>query len=326
MTNNALLEVKNLTIEYTSGGDIIHAVNNVSFVLEKGKSIGLVGETGAGKTTIAKAIMNVLRTPPARIIDGEVLFEGRNMLDMSEEELLAVRRDKISMIFQDPMTALNPTITIGNQVAEVIAAQKGISQRKAREKAIEVLKLVNIMEERFDNFPFQFSGGMKQRVVIAMALACEPELLLADEPTTALDVTIQAQILDVIRTLKDTLGTSMVLITHDLGVVAENCDDVAVVYAGEIVERGTVLDVFDHPSHPYTLGLFHSLPDWSDEGGYLQAIEGLTPDPAHLPEGCKFHPRCPYATEECKSGSIANHEVTPGHFCKCIYPREESAV
>lgn len=321
--NEHILDIKNLTIEYTSGKNIIHAVNGVSLSLEKGRTLGLVGETGAGKSTIAKAIMNVLRMPPARIVEGEIHFEGRDMFALSEAEQLKIRKDKISMIFQDPMTALNPTMTIGEQVAEVIAVQKGITRHAAREKAVEMLKLVNIMEERYNDFPFQFSGGMKQRVVIAIALACEPELLLADEPTTALDVTIQAQILDVIRKLKSELGTSMVLITHDLGVVAENCDDVAVVYAGEIVEKGSVEDVFDRTSHPYTLGLFHSLPSWSDDGGFLQAIEGLTPDPSHLPEGCKFHPRCPYATDECKSGTIADTELSDGHFCKCIHPQKE---
>lgn len=322
-TNHDFLEVKDLTIEYTSGKKIIHAVNEVSFSLDKGKTLGLVGETGAGKTTIAKAIMNVLRIPPARIKQGEVLFEGENLLSMTESQLMEVRKNKISMIFQDPMTALNPTMTIGSQVAEVIATQKGVSQFKAKDEAIEMLKLVNIMEERYDSFPFQFSGGMKQRVVIAMALACKPALLLADEPTTALDVTIQAQTLEVIRNLRDSLGTSMILITHDLGIVAENCDDVAVIYAGQIVEMGSKEDLFDHPSHPYTLGLFHSLPSWSSESKYLHAIEGLPPDPSNLPSGCSFHPRCPYATAECGKMKIQNQELTPGHFCRCIHPQGE---
>lgn len=321
--NENILEVKNLIIEYTSGKTVIHAVNGVTFSLKRGKSLGLVGETGAGKSTIAKAIMNVLRIPPARIVNGEIMFDGKDMFTLSDQEQLAIRKDKISMIFQDPMTALNPTMTIGEQVAEVIATQKGISLRAAKNKAIEMLRLVNIMEERYNDFPFQFSGGMKQRVVIAIALACEPELLLADEPTTALDVTIQAQILDVIRNLKNETGTSMILITHDLGVVAENCDDVAVVYAGEIVEQGTVADVFENPSHPYTLGLFHALPSWSDDGGYLKAIEGLTPDPSNLPGGCKFHPRCSYATEECRHGQITDKVISPGHLCKCIHPQKE---
>lgn len=322
-TNHDFLEVKDLTIEYTSGKKIIHAVNEVSFSLDKGKTLGLVGETGAGKTTIAKAIMNVLRIPPARIKQGEVLFEGENLLSMTESQLMEVRKNKISMIFQDPMTALNPTMTIGSQVAEVIATQKGVSQFKAKDEAIEMLKLVNIMEERYDSFPFQFSGGMKQRVVIAMALACKPALLLADEPTTALDVTIQAQTLEVIRNLRESLGTSMILITHDLGIVAENCDDVAVIYAGQIVEMGSKEDLFDHPSHPYTLGLFHSLPSWSSESKYLHAIEGLPPDPSNLPSGCSFHPRCPYATAECGKMKIQNQELTPGHFCRCIHPQGE---
>ena len=322
-TSNKFLEVKDLTIEYTSGGKVIHAVNEVSFSLEKGKTLGLVGETGAGKTTIAKAIMNVLRIPPAHIKSGEILFEGEDLLSMTENQLMEIRKNKISMIFQDPMTALNPTMTIGSQVAEVIATQKGLPQFKVKDEAIEMLKLVNIMEERYDSFPFQFSGGMKQRVVIAMALACKPALLLADEPTTALDVTIQAQTLEVIRQLRDSLGTSMILITHDLGIVAENCDDVAVIYAGQVVEMGSKEDIFDHPSHPYTLGLFHSLPNWSLDSKYLHAIEGLPPDPSNLPSGCCFHPRCPYATAECATMKNENQELTPGHFCRCIHPQGE---
>jgi peptide/nickel transport system ATP-binding protein len=241
---------------------------------------------------------------------------------MKKEEMLKVRGDKISMIFQDPMTALNPTMTIGNQVAEVIRLHNDVSAQKAEEMAIDMLKMVRIMEDRYDEYPFQFSGGMKQRVVIAMALACKPQLLLADEPTTALDVTIQAQVLDMMRDLREKLGTSMILITHDLGIVAENCDTVAVIYAGEIIESGTKEDIFDHASHPYTVGLFHSLPSWAMGEKRLHPIQGLPPDPRNLPQGCKFYPRCPRATEACQN-EIPNQEIKRGHFCRCIRPKEE---
>jgi peptide/nickel transport system ATP-binding protein len=309
-------------VEYTSGGEIIHAVNGVSLDLEKGKTIGLVGETGAGKTTIAKSVLRVLQMPPARIVSGQIFLEGTDLLRMKKEEMLKVRGDKISMIFQDPMTALNPTMTIGNQVAEVIRLHNDVSAQKAEEMAIDMLKMVRIMEDRYDEYPFQFSGGMKQRVVIAMALACKPQLLLADEPTTALDVTIQAQVLDMMRDLREKLGTSMILITHDLGIVAENCDTVAVIYAGEIIESGTKEDIFDHASHPYTVGLFHSLPSWAMGEKRLHPIQGLPPDPRNLPQGCKFYPRCPRATEACQN-EIPNQEIKRGHFCRCIRPKEE---
>ncbi len=318
------LQVKDLVIEYTSGGQVIHAVNGVSFELEKGKTLGLVGETGAGKTSIAKAIIGVLPDPPAKIRSGEILLEGNDLLKTPENEMLKIRGKRISMIFQDPMTALNPLMTIGDQIAEVIALHSETGNtHEAKQKAIEILNMVGITSERYDEFPYQFSGGMKQRVVIAIALACNPELLLADEPTTALDVTIQAQVLEMMNELREKLNTSLILITHDLGVVAEMCDNVAVVYAGEIIEMGSKEDIFDHPTHPYTNGLFGSLPMMAVGEKRLHPIAGMMPDPTNLPEGCSFHPRCPYATDACRSGEIPLVELTPGHVCRCIRKAEE---
>lgn len=319
-----LLEVNDLVVEYTSGGAVIHAVNGVSLSLEKGKTLGLVGETGAGKTTIAKAILKILPNPQAAIKEGSVLLDGEDLIQKSNDEMLSVRGKRISMIFQDPMTALNPTMTIGSQIAEAIMVHQKMTKEEAHKKAAEMLTHVGITEERYNDFPFQFSGGMKQRVVIAMALACEPELLLADEPTTALDVTIQAQMLDLIANLKEEHNTAMILITHDLGIVAENCDNVAVIYAGQIMESGNKEDLFLHPCHPYTLGLFHSLPGWSVGARRLTPIEGMPPDPSNLPEGCVFSPRCPYATDACRTQRIESVEVSPGHMCRCINPREEN--
>ena len=313
------LEVKDLEVQYTSGGEIIHAVNGVSFALERGTCLGLVGETGAGKTSIAKSILRVLPDPPAKITGGEIFLDGEDILKKPEQEMLSIRGGKISMIFQDPMTALNPTMTVGSQIAEVIRLHNSISKQEAEQRAVEMLKMVGITEERYSEFPFQFSGGMKQRVVIAMALACRPELLLADEPTTALDVTIQAQVLEMVRDLQKEFDTAMILITHDLGVVAEMCDKVAVVYAGQVIESGSKEDLFDEPAHPYTLGLFQSLPSFAVGEDRLHPIEGLPPDPSNLPEGCSFHPRCPKATAECARGAIPNMELTYGHFCRCLH-------
>ena len=317
------LRVEDLKVQYTSGGQIIYAVNGVSFDLEGGTTIGLVGETGAGKTSIAKAILRVLPDPPAKITGGKIFLNCQNVLEIPEEKMLKIRGNKVSMIFQDPMTALNPTMTIGDQIAEVIKLHNDISKKEAEQRAIKMLEMVGITEERYSEFPFQFSGGMKQRVVIAMALACRPQLLLADEPTTALDVTIQAQVLEMINDLKNELNTAMVLITHDLGIVAEMCDKVAIVYAGKVIEAGSKEDIFDHPSHPYTLGLFHSLPGFAVGEARLHPVPGLPPDPSCLPSGCAFHPRCSKATAECMSGEICNRELTPGHFCRCLHPEEE---
>ena len=312
------LSIRDLVVEYSSGGEIVQAVNGVDLDLKKGETIGLVGETGAGKTTIAKAILRILQSPPAKIKQGEIELNGSDLLKLSEKEMQKIRGNKIAMIFQDPMTALNPTMTVGEQINEVVLQHNNISRDEAAARTIEMLEMVGISSLRFNDYPHQFSGGMKQRVVIAMALACNPELLLADEPTTALDVTIQAQVLEMIKALKDKFNTSMVLITHDLGVVAETCDKVAVIYAGEIVESGTKEHIFRNPLHPYTLGLFGSLPKLDDDSKRLSPIKGLPPDPTHLPEGCKFCPRCPMAETCAQSKEVPEMiEIEAGHFVRC---------
>lgn len=314
---NVFLEVKDLVVEYTSGEETVHAVNGVSFSLEKGRTLALVGETGAGKTTMAKTIMRILPDPPAKIRGGQVLLNGTDLLGMSETDMRKVRGGKISMVFQDPMTALNPVMRIGDQIAEVIKIHNNITKKEAKERAVHMLEMVGITRERYGEYPHQFSGGMKQRVIIAIALACSPELLLADEPTTALDVTIQAQVLEMMNDLRKKQNTSMILITHDLGVVANVSDDVAIVYAGEIIEYGSKRNIFKKPAHPYTVGLFGAIPNLDEDTRRLANIEGLPPDPTHLPEGCRFHPRCPYATEECKKQAIPMREIEPGHFLRC---------
>jgi len=322
MNENCLLNIKNLSVEYTSSDRVIHAVNGVSLTLKEGETLGLVGETGAGKTTIAKSILQILPDISSRISGGEIWFDGRNLLSLPEKEMLKVRGGQISMIFQDPMTALNPLQTVGEQISEGLMLHNDISEAEAHAKTVEMLQMVGITEERYHDFPHQFSGGMKQRVVIAMALACSPRLLLADEPTTALDVTIQAQILDLMRDLRNKMNSSMILITHDLGVVAEMCDYVAIVYAGQIIEYGSKRQVFKHPTHPYTVGLFNALPSMTADEPRLHPIEGLPPDPACLPDGCKFAPRCPYATDACRKGEIGTQETEQGHVTRCIR-REE---
>jgi oligopeptide/dipeptide ABC transporter ATP-binding protein len=316
--SGAFLSVRDLVVEYSAEGQVIHAVNGVSFELEHGKTFGLVGETGAGKTSIAKAIMRILPDPPAKVRSGEIILDGEDLLKISEKEMRKIRGQKVSMIFQDPMTALNPIMKVGEQIAEVIKLHNDLTWREANARAVKMLELVGIPGDRSEEYPHQFSGGMKQRVIIAMALACSPELLLADEPTTALDVTIQAQVLEMIAKLKRDFNTSMIMISHNLGVVGEVCDDVAVIYAGEIVELGSKEIVFDHPIHPYTLGLFKAVPHLYDEADRLSPIVGLPPDPSNLPAGCHFNPRCPLATEECQGEKIALREIEPGHFCRCI--------
>ena len=312
-----LLEIKGLEVQFHTMDSDVHAVNGIDLTIDAGETLGLVGETGAGKTTTALSILNLIQSPPGKIEKGEILFDGKDILKMNEEELHSIRGSAISMIFQDPMTALNPIFKVEDQIAEVVKIHEKVSKTEAVKKAREMLEFVGIPAERGGDYPHQFSGGMKQRVVIAMALACSPKLLIADEPTTALDVTIQAQVLDMMTDLKKQFGSSMLLITHDLGVVAETCDKVAIMYAGEIVEYGTLEDIFDHTSHPYTEGLFNSLPSLDEDVDRLKPIRGLMPDPADLPKGCKFNPRCPYADEHCQTVEPELKEIAPGHLCRC---------
>ena len=315
-----LLEIKDLTVHYVTVDGTVHAVENLNLTLPEGKTLGLVGETGAGKTTTVKAIMQILPDPPAKILTGEVIFCGEDLLKKNKNSMRKIRGKQISMIFQDPMTSLNPVITVGEQIMEVIRLHdKKISKKDAYTKACEMLELVGIKADRAGDYPHQFSGGMKQRVIIAMALACNPRLLIADEPTTALDVTIQAQVLELMRKLKAKYQTSMIMITHDLGIVAEICDYVAVMYAGEIVEYGNREQLFHRPSHPYTKGLFACIPNLMEEETTLIPIEGMTPDPTNLPTGCRFHPLCPYATEECSKTNPASKEIENGHHVKCLH-------
>ena len=316
--NRDFLSVRNLVVEYTSNGQVIHAVNDVSFDLEEGKTLGLVGETGAGKTTIAKAILRILPDPPAKIRSGQIFFKGEDIMKMNDAALQKIRGNKISMVFQDPMTALNPRDHVGDQIAEVIQLHGKASRSEAKKKAAEMLELVGIPADRYGEYPHQFSGGMKQRVIIAIALACQPQVLLADEPTTALDVTIQAQVLDLINDLKKKQNTSMILITHDFGIVAGSCDYVAVVYGGEIVEYGSLEEIFDHPSHPYTVGLFGAIPNMSVRVARLSPIDGMPPDPSNLPKGCHFGPRCPYAEAACRQGKIPMKSLGGTHQCRCL--------
>jgi len=316
--DNKLLEIKNLSVQYITSDSVVKAVNNISLTIGRGESLGLVGETGAGKTTTALSIMQLIPNPPGKIVNGEIILENVDLIKSSKKELTKIRGNKISMIFQDPMTSLNPVITIGEQIAEVIRLHNKLSKAKANIKAVEMLELVGISEERFTDYPHQLSGGMKQRVVIAIALACRPELIIADEPTTALDVTIQAQVLDLMEKLKKDLNTSLLLITHDLGVVAEVCDKAAIMYSGEIVEYGTLEHIYRNTKHPYTIGLFDSIPKFSENVKRLKPIKGLMPDPSNLPDGCNFASRCPYKIEKCTKGDIPVFEVEEGHFVKCI--------
>ncbi len=318
-----LLEIKNLIIHYLTDDGEVCAVNGIDLSLEKGDTLGLVGETGAGKTTTALGILGLIPNPPGKVLGGEILYNGENLLEKSERQMQKIRGGEISMIFQDPMTALNPVLPVDRQIAEVIALHEHCGKVEAERRALKMLELVGIPAERGGDYPHQFSGGMKQRVVIAMALACDPKLLLADEPTTALDVTIQAQVLDMMKELKEKSGTTMILITHDLGVVAETCNKVAIMYAGQIVEFGALRDVFKGTAHPYTKGLFDSIPTLTGHETRLRPIEGITPDPADLPSGCPFHPRCPLSQAKCREEAPAPVELTPGHLVRCHYARKE---
>lgn len=314
----SILKVNNLHVHYVTDDEVVKAVNGISFELMKGESIGLVGETGAGKTTTALSIMQLIPDPPGIITEGEIIFEGKNMIFNTEKENQKIRGNGISMIFQDPMTALNPIMTIGDQLTEVVLQHKKCSKSEAEKQVKELLETVGVKSDRFNDYPHQFSGGMKQRVVITMALLCNPDLLIADEPTTALDVTIQAQVLEIIMQLQKKFNMSLILITHDLGVVAETCDRVAIVYAGEIVEIGTVEQVYLNTKHPYTKGLFDSIPKIDEDTEKLIPIEGQMPNMAKLPTGCYFHPRCKYCQEICKK------EAPPvrgenGHTFRCHF-------
>ena len=314
-----LLEVRGLkTYFYTDDGEV-PAVDGVDFSLGKGETLGIVGESGCGKSVTSLSIMRLIPDPPGKIVDGEILFDGSNLLEKSEAEMRSIRGNDISMIFQEPMTSLNPVFTIGDQIMEAIILHQRLSKAEARERAIEMLRLVGIPvpERRIDEYPHQLSGGMRQRDMIAMALSCNPKLLIADEPTTALDVTIQAQILDLMRKLRDEFGTAIMLITHDLGVVAELAERVVVMYAGKIVEEADVVPLFGEPLHPYTVGLLGSIPKLTEQQERLQVIEGVVPNPAFMPKGCRFHPRCKEAREICKVEEPELMELSPGHHVAC---------
>lgn len=319
MKNEKLLEIKDLNVEYRTDDATYYAVNDLSLSLDKGETLGLVGETGAGKTTTALSILRLLPKNIGFITKGEIKFNGNDLLKATEDDLRDIRGKDIAMIFQDPMTSLNPVFTVGNQIEEVIAKHEtNLSKKEIDDRVDALFELVGIPAERKTEFPHQFSGGMKQRVVIAMALACQPKLLLADEPTTALDVTIQAQVLSMMSDLKTRLNTSMILITHDLGVVAEICDHVAVMYAGQIIENGTAEDIYETDKHhPYTVGLFGSIPDIESKAKRLTPIDGLMPDPSDLPKGCNFSPRCPKCMDICREKEPPTIRISDTHTIKC---------
>ena len=317
-----LIQVIDLRTSFFTPEGEVRAVDGVSFSLEEGKTLGLVGESGCGKSVTALSILRLVPSPPGKIVGGEILYRGRDLLKLGREEMRKMRGDEISMIFQDPMTSLNPVFTVGNQIAEAIRLHQGLGAREAREKTIDMLRLVRIAdpESRVDEYPHQLSGGMRQRVMIAMALACNPSLLIADEPTTALDVTIQAQILELIKELQQKLGMALLLITHDLGVVAERADEVAIMYAGKIVERGPVEAIFRRPLHPYTVGLLNSLPGSGEKKKKrLEAIPGVVPSLLELPGGCRFRDRCPKAAGVCAEAEPELLEKEKGHWAACYF-------
>ncbi|GHS99864.1 dipeptide/oligopeptide/nickel ABC transporter ATP-binding protein [Synergistales bacterium] len=322
LTNNApLLDIRDLAVQFNTDSGVVHAVNGLNLSIHRGKSLGLVGETGAGKTTTALALLRLIQSPPGEIKSGSMFFDGTDVLKMTETELRSMRGGRIAMIFQDPMTSLNPIMTIEEQIVEMISLHSGLRGNEVTTRAREMMTLVGIRPERGRDYPHQFSGGMRQRVGIAIALACEPALLIADEPTTALDVTIQAQVVDLIRNLQKVVNTSLLLITHDLGIVAEICDDVAIMYAGRLVEYAPLRPLYKRPMHPYTQGLFNAVPSLDSEpGGRLTVIQGLMPDPTDLPQGCGFSPRCPAAQDICRSVACGMKEYEPGHFVDCYFP------
>lgn len=318
-TNKNILEVKNLhTYFYTDSG-VVKSVDGVDIELREGATLGIVGESGSGKSVTALSVMGLLMGTTGKVAEGEILFEGKDLTKLSDEERRKMRGEKISMIFQEPMTSLNPVMKIGDQITECILQHNNISKQEAKDKAIEMLKRTGIprVERIVNEYPFQLSGGQRQRVMIAMALVCMPKILIADEPTTALDVTIQAQILDLMNHLKKMYGTSILFITHDLGVVAEVCDDVVVMYCGRVVEKGNVYDIFEKPSHPYTEGLLNSIPKLGDLVEELESIPGNVPNPKYMPEGCKFAPRCKYAFNKCKEQEPGFYDLGGGHVSRC---------
>ncbi|MBN1984595.1 MAG: ABC transporter ATP-binding protein [Chitinivibrionales bacterium] len=312
-----LLEIKDLVVHYITQDGTVHAVENLNLKIGYGETLGFAGETGAGKTTTALAVMQLIPSPPGKIINGQIFFEGQDLLTKSKREMRSICGKQIAMIFQDPMTSLNPTIRVGEQIAEMIQLHENISKEASLQKAQQMLVTVGIPAERAKDYPHQFSGGMKQRVVIAIALACNPKLIIADEPTTALDVTIQAQVLSLMKELKDQFKTSMIMITHDLGIVADICDKVAIMYAGAVVEYGDKRALFSKPLHPYTHALFDAIPSLDAEQEELKIIQGLMPEPTNLPSGCTFHPRCPKAMAHCSTMKPVQVEFEPGHVVSC---------
>ena len=317
-----LICVKDLRTSFFTPDGEVKAVDGVSFEIEEGKTLGLVGESGCGKSVTALSILRLVPFPPGRVVGGEILYRGRDLLKLNGEEMRKIRGNEISMIFQEPMTSLNPVFTIGNQIGEAIRLHQGLGKKETRKKTIEMLRLVKIAdpETRVDDYPHQLSGGMRQRVMIAMALSCNPSLLIADEPTTALDVTIQAQILELMKELKDRLGMSLLLITHDLGVVAEQADEVAIMYAGKIVEQATAKAIFNRPLHPYTVGLLNSLPRvGANKKKRLEAIPGMVPSPLELPSGCRFRDRCPRAAGICAEGEPQLVNKEQDHWVSCYF-------
>nr|WP_314780946.1 ABC transporter ATP-binding protein [uncultured Treponema sp.] len=313
-----LLNIEDLSIYYITEAGETKAVNNLNLKLGKGETLGFVGETGAGKTTTALGIMRLVPNPPGKIVSGKISFDGEDILSKTEKEMQEIRGNKISMIFQDPMTSLNPVMTVGEQIGEVLALHQNLKKEELKEKTAQMLETVGIKRERVNDYPHQFSGGMKQRVVIAMALACNPMLIIADEPTTALDVTIQAQVLELMIELQNKYNTSMIMITHDLGIVAEICDHVAIMYAGSVIEYGTVEKLYTDPKHPYTKGLFASIPTLDADEESLHVIKGAPPNPVDLPTGCKFHPRCEFATERCKCEVPKMIDLDDSHCVSCF--------
>jgi oligopeptide/dipeptide ABC transporter ATP-binding protein len=318
-----LIQVKNLRTSFFTPEGEVRAVDGVSFEIREGKTLGLVGESGCGKSVTSLSIMRLIASPPGQIVGGEIFYRGRDLLKLNKEEMRKIRGNEISMIFQEPMTSLNPVFTVGNQIGEAIRLHQGLGKKETRAKTIEMLRLVKIAdpESRVDAYPHQLSGGMRQRVMIAMALSCNPSLLIADEPTTALDVTIQAQILELMKELQQKIGMALLLITHDLGVVAERADEVAIMYGGKIVERGSTQTIFARPFHPYTVGLLNSLPGTrGKKKKRLDAIPGVVPSPLDLPSGCRFRDRCPKAAGICAEAEPPLAELEPGHFAACYFP------